>query len=151
MSFFSTSIPTPVDPNHFQPLGQVRLGYDDIDIYWRRAESQVLFKRGDTWFLQPNDNIRNSLAALMACMERDIVSVLLALFENGRFYATDTNTKDGFLDCEWSDFAHDFMILRANVQHRNNAPLDDSGTHQVPVLDDMLKTPPRIRRIPFFM
>jgi hypothetical protein len=151
MSFFSTSIPTPVDPNHFQPLGYVRLGYDDIDIYWRRTESQVLFNRGDTWFLQPNDNIRKSLATLMGCLERDIVTILLALFENRRFYATDAGTQEGFLDCEWSDFAHDFMILRANVQHRNNAPLHESGVRKPPVLDDILKSPPHIRRLPFFM
>jgi hypothetical protein len=89
----------------------------------------------------------------MGCLERDIVTVLLSLFENGRFYKTDMIMRYGFLECEWSDFAHDYMVLRANVQHRNIVSLRDSDSEAqpAPVLDDAVQSPPRVRRIPFFM
>lgn len=151
MPFFSTSIPQPADPTRFQQFGHLRLGNDRIDIYWRRAERQIVFHKGNRWFLQPDEHIRKSIATLMPCMERDLVTVRLQLFEHDRFHNTDTEMKNGFLDCEWSDFASDYMILSAYVQHRDSAPAPDEMIISLPVLDDEIRTPPRVRRLPFYM
>ena len=150
MAFFSINIPAPADPLHLQTLGYLQFNYDMIDVYWRRSERQVLFKRGVSWFIQPGDNIRKSIATLAECMERDLITVRLSIYERGRFEPADRIMKEGFLNCEWSDFASDFMIMSACVQHRSIAPGPENIELAIPELNDLLKTPPHIRRLPFY-
>ena len=146
MAFFHTSIPTPADTSRFQTLGYVRVGTVTMDIYWRRAERQVLFQRGDFWFLQPDNNIRKSLAALMDLLERDVALARLSIFEHGRFRPADAVIVRGFFECDWSDFASDLMVINATILPRQHiAILDEVLLAPLP-LDDILRTPPHIRR-----
>jgi hypothetical protein len=86
----------------------------------------------------------------MDCLERDIVTVALSLFERGQFVEADPEMKNGFLNCEWSDFASDYMIINVYIQHRTNAPHPETIVIRTPTIDDILMTPPRIRRLPFY-
>lgn len=144
------SIPAPADPSQFQSLGFLYLNYQVVHTYWRRVERQVLFKRGNFWFLQADGSIRKSLSLLMDCLERDIVTVALSLFERGQFVEADPDMKNGFLNCEWSDFASDYMIINVYIQHRTNAPHPETIVIRTPTIDDILITPPRIHRLPFY-
>jgi hypothetical protein len=146
MTFFHTSIPTPADVSQFQRLGHVQLGSVIIDVYWRRGERQVLFQLGDYWFLQPDNNIRKSLAVLMDLLERDVALVRLSILERGRFRLADPEIVRGFLDCDWSDFALDYMVINATILPRQRIAIPDEVLLAPLPLDDMFRTPPRIRR-----
>jgi len=118
MYFYTVPIPEPKNPGQF--LACVKSNhFGIIRVFWNRPEYQVLFYIQNTqkWLLQFNMNIRKSLATVLDCLERDIQFTDLRVREGYGNYEANDDTRDGFLECEWSDFAMDFMAVDVRITH----------------------------------
>jgi len=118
MVFYTIPIPEPKICGQY--LAVVRSNHvGRVDVFWNRIEAQTLFHvhQHQKWFIQPNTNIRTSLAAILDCLERDIQFTTLDVQEGDNDYEANDDTRSGFLDCEWSDFANDYMSVDVCVIH----------------------------------
>jgi len=121
--FYSIRIPEPkFKRNYLGLVSSTHHGF--IRMYWEKDEKQVLFCLQDVgvWVLQPNANIRKSLATLLDCLERDIRVNDLWIQEGTQRERASPNLETGFLNCDWSDFALDFLSVDCNVEHPQYKP-----------------------------
>lgn len=149
MTFYSVSIPAPV--GRLQQLAQIStLCSGVICAFWRRKEKQVLFETAEgEWIIQPNGNIRRSLAVLLECSEQNILADNLVVFEGTNSSPADDAMERGFLQCDWSDFASDIMAIQVDINSQilRTPPLRPMSEN---TLDGVLRTPPRILRRRFY-
>jgi hypothetical protein len=118
-TFYSIRIPTPELPG-LQQLAQFISPIGLIEAYWMRAERQVVIRTiaDDSWFVQPNGKVIESLSSIIGISSSYIVMRDLFLFEEkGHGKLADNQTQDYFYDCEWSDYASDFIAIQAVIDY----------------------------------
>jgi len=122
------NIPIPAPAGILQQLAQVRM--NDVKIYeffWRPETRQVVFRHPDnTWYIQPDGSITASLATILNCIPQNIILKNFCIFERpGESHLADAESTVEFYDCDWSDYASDFMSLQFDIE------IDTSSTTNV--------------------
>jgi len=116
-TFYDIAIPTPADiPDTLCQLAQIGTRSGHLEVCWRKETKQVVIKTPGGWFIQPNGSVTVSLAALLGCSATQVVVRNLKLYEGGwTDQMADAETNVHFYECEWSDYANDYMRLDFNV------------------------------------
>lgn len=96
-----------------QQLAQISTSQGTLVICWKPLSHEVLINDIDNhWHIQNNAIIRDSLAAIMNCDPFDIGIRGLELSESiGNWEKADEKMTRDFLDCEWSDYACDLLVI----------------------------------------
>jgi len=119
MPFYSIEIPTPNIPStHLNSLAQIRTPTEYIEVFWWPEKRKPVFCIGGQWYIQPDANIRASIASLMGWEERAIQFRELFLFERASYHhghAASAADERNFLECDWSDYAVDLMAFQVNI------------------------------------
>jgi len=116
--FYDIAIPTPADiPDTLFQLAQIGTKSCTLEVCWRKETKQVVIKTPGGWFIQPNGSVTVSLAALLGCSANQVVVRNLKLYEGGwTDQMADAETNVHFYECEWSDYANDYIRLDFNVE-----------------------------------
>lgn len=119
MPFYSIEIPTPNIPStHLNALAQIRTPTEYIEVFWWPEKRKPIFCINGQWYIQPDGNIRGSIAVLLGSEERAVQFQDLFLFEGAKYvhgYAASQNDERSFVECDWSDYAVDCMAFQVNV------------------------------------
>ena len=99
--------------------------YDGVlNVYWVRDIAQVLLEFNDRWYTQNDGYITDSIAEILAIKESTITFHNLRtsnLFDPAKFKYADDEMSNGIYICTWSDYACDYMCMRADLDY----PYDD--------------------------
>lgn len=127
-TFYSIPIPEPIAAA-VEQLAQIQYRDEIISAYWYGETRQVLLRRDDDWFIQPNGSVLRSLAALLRCSPHHLAASNLFFFEApGRGVAVDNYLGLAFYSCEWSDYACDRIAVQFNLEL---VPTLQSTDHQM--------------------
>jgi len=120
MPFYSIEIPTPnISALTFNRLAQIRTSTEYIEVFWWPEKRKVVFCINGLWYIQPDGNIRKSVASLLGWEERTVSFQELFIFEGASYqhgYAASANDERHFLECDWSDYAVDYLAFQVNIQ-----------------------------------
>jgi hypothetical protein len=89
-----------------------------IRLYWWNITRSVVITTGNDWYIQKDGLIVDTLAHFLEAERSHVRVDNHFLFNNGCYTNGRTAPHDivqTFLECEWSDFACDKMVICGNV------------------------------------
>ena len=131
---FTTVIPEPdftIGRNSFQRLARLVGPAGTYTFWWWRAHRSIIVcDPEDTFYIQPNKVVHESLADIFRCASVGLSD--LRMYKNAEFaIATVSPPVGDVLDGEWADLAADRHTIRADVNILiESAPVED--THNEP-------------------
>jgi hypothetical protein len=101
------------DVASLQEIGIIRWKAEGIRVYWKKTTKEVYFFHEGTQYIQSNDIIRDSLARFIPA---PFTVACCAVYEANGEQSMPMNTPSDLLDCEWSDFACDRLLIQARIE-----------------------------------
>jgi hypothetical protein len=115
---YTTLIPEPefgVERNHFQRLARLEGPAGTYAVWWWREQSKVLLcDPEDTFYIQDNLTIGQSLADILRCAQVALSDVRYFKHADFALSAVVSLPRD-ILDTEWSMLANDRYTIRATM------------------------------------
>lgn len=102
--------------NELVEIGVIRCGPTSLRIYWKQDGRRVILCRGSEVFEQPDMFIRTSLSPFFPGADVGALEVQCAqIYDPDGSPGKGMNHPNELLDCEWSDFACDRLLVQATV------------------------------------
>lgn len=111
--FYCIQCPAPAET--FQKIGTVHVSGHAYLFHWWPVTRAVVIRRPDnTWWIQPNGDVIESLISILECDRAAIHIRSFKVYEDGRDITTP-NDRFEFSSCEWSDYGVDNLSCVLHV------------------------------------